>query len=151
MNLRPGIVGVCHPFCHRPPAAAAGPLGRVPWHRVWPARDAYDPGVKPGCRLCRRHGSLEGVGGLKTNEAYHSKADALVIPDFFFFWKFIYALFWKCWFCKIRHLLRFACATGYDTGWIRANRIWNASSHLAQQRELGYKVVHRSVCRGRRI
>ena len=26
------------------------------------------------------HGSLEGVGGLNTNEAYHSKADALVIP-----------------------------------------------------------------------
>ena len=25
------------------------------------------------------HGSLEGVGGLKTSEAYHSKADALVI------------------------------------------------------------------------
>ena len=29
----------------------------------------------------RRHGSLEGVGGLKTNEAYHSKADALLIPE----------------------------------------------------------------------
>ena len=29
----------------------------------------------------RAHGSLEGVGGLKTNEAYHSKADALVIPE----------------------------------------------------------------------
>ena len=27
------------------------------------------------------HGSLEGVGGLKTNEAYHSKADALLIPE----------------------------------------------------------------------
>ena len=27
------------------------------------------------------HGSLELVGGLKTNEAYHSKADALVIPE----------------------------------------------------------------------
>ena len=27
------------------------------------------------------HGSLEGVGGLKTNEVYHSKADALVIPE----------------------------------------------------------------------
>ena len=25
------------------------------------------------------HGSLEGVGGLKTSEAYHSIADALVI------------------------------------------------------------------------
>ena len=43
--------------------------------------------------LCRRHaslyhlahGSLEGVGGLKTNEAYHSKADALVIPKMYFF------------------------------------------------------------------
>ena len=31
------------------------------------------------------HGSLEGVGGLKTNEAYHSKADALVIPEMYFF------------------------------------------------------------------
>ena len=30
------------------------------------------------------HGSLEGVGGLKTNEAYHSKADALVIPEMYF-------------------------------------------------------------------
>ena len=33
----------------------------------------------------RRHGSLEGVGGLKTNEAYHSKADALLIPEMYFF------------------------------------------------------------------
>ena len=33
----------------------------------------------------QRHGSLEGVGGLKTNEAYHSKADALVIPEMYFF------------------------------------------------------------------
>ena len=32
-----------------------------------------------------RLGSLEGVGVLKTSEAYHSKADALVISDFFFF------------------------------------------------------------------
>ena len=31
------------------------------------------------------HGSLEGIGGLKTNEAYHSKADALVIPEMYFF------------------------------------------------------------------
>ena len=31
------------------------------------------------------HGSLEGVGGLKTNEGYHSKADALVIPEMYFF------------------------------------------------------------------
>ena len=37
-----------------------------------------------------RHGSLEGVGGLKTNEAYHSKADALVIPDMYFFLLKIY-------------------------------------------------------------
>ena len=33
------------------------------------------------------HGSLEGVGGLKTNEAYHSKADALLIPKMYFFLK----------------------------------------------------------------
>ena len=31
------------------------------------------------------HGSLEGVGGLKTNEAYLSKADALLIPEMYFF------------------------------------------------------------------
>ena len=31
------------------------------------------------------HGSLEGVGGLKTNEAYHSKTDALLIPEMYFF------------------------------------------------------------------
>ena len=31
------------------------------------------------------HGSLEGVGGLKTNEAYHSKADALLIPKMLIF------------------------------------------------------------------
>ena len=35
----------------------------------------------------RYHGSLEGVGGLKTNEAYHSKADALVIPEMYFFFE----------------------------------------------------------------
>ena len=34
-----------------------------------------------------RHGSLEGVRGLKTNEAYHSKADALVIPEMYFFFE----------------------------------------------------------------
>ena len=35
---------------------------------------------RPGGRRRRaNHGSLEGVGGLKTSEAYHSKADALVI------------------------------------------------------------------------
>ena len=27
------------------------------------------------------HGSLEGVGGLNTNEAYRSKADTLLIPE----------------------------------------------------------------------
>ena len=31
------------------------------------------------------HGLLEGVGGLKTNETYHSKADALLIPEMYFF------------------------------------------------------------------
>ena len=33
------------------------------------------------------HGSLEGVGGLKTNEAYHLKADALLIPEMYFFFE----------------------------------------------------------------
>ena len=36
-------------------------------------------------RTLGRHGSLEGVGGLKTNEAYHSKADALLITEMYFF------------------------------------------------------------------
>ena len=38
--------------------------------------------VLAGCQLT--HGSLEGVGGLKTNEAYHSKTDALLIPKMLF-------------------------------------------------------------------
>ena len=38
-------------------------------------------------RLLLLHGSLEGVGELKTNEAYHSKADALLIPKNVFFLK----------------------------------------------------------------
>ena len=29
--------------------------------------------------------SLEGVAGLKTNEAYHLKADAVLIPEMYFF------------------------------------------------------------------
>ena len=37
--------------------------------------------VMIGIKRLLTHGSLEGVGGLKTNEAYHSKADALLIPD----------------------------------------------------------------------
>ena len=36
-----------------------------------------------------RHGSLEGVGGLKTSEAYHSKADALVIPEMYYLRPFL--------------------------------------------------------------
>ena len=35
-------------------------------------------------------------------------------------------------FVKIQHLFRFACATGYDTGGIRANGKSNASYHPAQ-------------------
>ena len=30
-------------------------------------------------------GSLEGIGGLKTSDAYHSKADAFEISEIFFF------------------------------------------------------------------
>ena len=34
------------------------------------------------CNLPRhQHGSLEGVGGLKTSEVCHSKADVLAIPE----------------------------------------------------------------------
>ena len=47
--------------------------------------------------LLNEHGSLEGVGGLKTNEAHHSKTDALLIPEMYFL-KLTYALFGKCWF-----------------------------------------------------
>ena len=36
------------------------------------------------------HSSLEGVGGLKTNEAYHSKADALLIPEMHFFLNYLH-------------------------------------------------------------
>ena len=43
-----------------------------------------DEDVKQAVRGIRRHGSLEGVGGLKTNETYHSKADALVILEIYF-------------------------------------------------------------------
>ena len=71
---------------------------------------------------CGGHGSLEGDGGLNTNEAYHSKADALVIPEMYFLEIYLRP-FLKCWFCKIRHLFRCASATGYDTGGIRTNRI----------------------------
>ena len=75
----------------------------------------------------RQHGSLEGVGGLKTNEAYRSKVDAWLIPEMYFFLKIYLRPFWKCLFYKIRPLFRFACATGYDTGGIRANGTSNAS------------------------
>ena len=36
----------------------------------WPSYPRHSP-----------HGSLEGVRGLKTNEAYHSKVDAMLIPE----------------------------------------------------------------------
>ena len=80
-------------------------------------------------KLGLQHGSLEGVGGLKINEAYHSKADALLIPEMYFFVveNLPTPFFWKCLFYKIRPLFRFACATGYDTGGIRANGTSNAS------------------------
>ena len=39
------------------------------------------PATGPG----HRHSSLEGVGGIKTSEAYHSKADVFVIPEMCFF------------------------------------------------------------------
>ena len=54
-------------------------------HPPWPLPPAV-PGQLPVSRVpaqtaAAEHGSLEGVGGLKTNEAYHSKADALLIPE----------------------------------------------------------------------
>ena len=36
-------------------------------------------------KMSRAQPWLEGVGGFKTNEAYHSKADALLIPEMYFF------------------------------------------------------------------
>ena len=46
------------------------------------ARNPYPPLPLSACGSGHSpHGSLEGVGGLKTNEAYHSKADALLIPE----------------------------------------------------------------------
>ena len=68
------------------------------------------------------HRSLEGVGGLKTNGAYHSKADALVILEMHFF-KFTYALFLEMLVLQNSAPFRFASATGYDTGGIRTNLI----------------------------
>ena len=35
--------------------------------------------------LLNEHGSLEGVGGLETNEAHHSKTDALLTTEMYFF------------------------------------------------------------------
>ena len=74
------------------------------------------------------HGSLEGVGGFKTYEAYHSKADTLVIPEMYFFCENLSIPFWKCLFYKIRHLFRFVLRYRlWYPGDILANGIWNAS------------------------
>ena len=95
------------------------------------------------------HGSLEGVGGLKTNEAYHSKADALLIPEICFVLKIYLPLpFWKCWFYKIRTfsaLLALPVMIQEGYGQIAHQTLPNM---LLSN---GYEVVHRSVCRGRRI
>ena len=45
------------------------------------------PSPSPLRASTRLHSSLEEVGGPKTNEAYHSKADALVIPEMYFFFE----------------------------------------------------------------
>ena len=68
------------------------------------------------------HGSLDGIGGLKTCEAYTQ-----VILEMFFVFIFKGAIFLKFWLDNIRYLFCFDCATGYGTGGIRANRILNAS------------------------
>ena len=71
------------------------------------------------------HGSLEGVVGLKTNEVYHSKADALVILEMYFL-KIFRRLFGNVVFIKLGTFplcLRY----GRDTGGIRANRRSSAS------------------------
>ena len=48
---------------------------------VYNAPTVTEPNRSVSVSRLAPHGSLEGVGGLKTNEAYHSKADALVIPE----------------------------------------------------------------------
>ena len=47
------------------------------------------------------HGSLEGVGGLKTNEAYHAKAVALLIPEMYFFLNLPTPIFGNVGFIKL--------------------------------------------------
>ena len=60
-------------------------IGPPPTRPVAAGRRLARPPLPAIRDLDRAHGSLEGVGGLKTNEAYHSKADALVIPEMWFF------------------------------------------------------------------
>ena len=55
-------------------------------YRLGRHRHTFNPRLTPDCGEGLNtpwgfHGSLEWVGGLKTNEAYHSKADALLIPE----------------------------------------------------------------------
>ena len=87
----------------------------------------------------RWHGSLEGVGGLKTNEAYHSKADALVIPEMFFYLPTPF--FWKCWFCKIRHLFRCACRILQNQHFQKGRRKIFKKLHFWNQQGVSFRVV----------
>ena len=62
-------------------ASAVGNIARDSSSRALRRRGASASGQSVWAAA---HGSLEGVGGLKTNESYHSKADALLIPEMFF-------------------------------------------------------------------
>ena len=57
--------------------------------------------VMTSCLTTPFHCSLEGVGGLKTNEAYHSKPDALVIPEMYFFLNLLTPFFGNVGFVKL--------------------------------------------------
>ena len=95
-----------------------------------------------------QHGSLEGVGGLKTNEAYHSKAYALVIPEMYFFENLPTPFFGNVGFVKFgtfSALLPLPVMIREGYGQI----VYETLLHILLSN--GYEVVYRSVCRGRRI
>ena len=109
---------------------------------VWPA---------PFYRGSSAHGSLEGVGGLKANEAYHSKADALLIPKMYFFFENLpRPFFGNLGFIKFgtfSALLVLPLMIQEEYGQIAHQMPPNVLLSNA----LGYEVVNRSVCRGRHI
>ena len=102
---------------------ARGP-SMLGWAQGWNVRNSFGGAQPRQGRLSRFVGR-----GRKAQNKRSIPLESWRLGDSrnVFFWKFTYALFWKCWFCKIRHLFRFASATGYHTGGIQTNHIWNAS------------------------